>query len=56
MEGINQFIIYTYTWKCHNETPCLGILNKNVLFQKNGGQKGKTSPVWRLVPVAEGRT
>jgi hypothetical protein len=28
-ERINQFrLLYIYTWKCQNETPCLAILNK----------------------------
>jgi hypothetical protein len=35
MEGMNQFgIPYMCTWKYHNETPCIDILNKNVFFQK----------------------
>jgi hypothetical protein len=24
-----------YTWKCHTETSCVAILNKNVFFFKN---------------------
>jgi hypothetical protein len=40
------------TWKCHNETPCTAILNKNVMFYfyKNREQKGKIGPVWGLAP------
>jgi hypothetical protein len=37
MEGMNQFgIQYIYTWQCHNETPCIAILNKqkSLLFSK----------------------
>jgi hypothetical protein len=39
MEGMNQFRIqYIYTWKCHNGTPCIAILNKQKsLFFKNRG-------------------
>jgi hypothetical protein len=49
---MNQFeIYYRYTWKCHNETACIDILNKNASFFKNKGQEGKTGPVWGLVPV-----
>jgi hypothetical protein len=48
---MNQFgIQYIYIWKCHNETNCIVILNKIVFFI-NGGQKGKTDPVWGLAPV-----
>jgi hypothetical protein len=42
--------IYKYTWKCHNETSCIDILKKNVLFFKNGKQEGNTVPIWELVP------
>jgi hypothetical protein len=39
-----------HTWKCHNETPCILILNKQkCLFFKNGEQEGKTVPAWGLV-------
>jgi hypothetical protein len=39
-----------YTWKCHNETPCVAILNnRNVFSQKE--LEGKTGPFWELVPV-----
>jgi hypothetical protein len=36
MKGITQFRIqYIYTWKCHNETPYIVILNKQkCLFSK----------------------
>jgi hypothetical protein len=44
-----------YMWKCHNETPCIAILNKQkCLFLKNREQEGKTVPVWVLVPVCLG--
>jgi hypothetical protein len=44
-----------YTWKCHNETPCTAILNKQkFLFFKNGEQGGKIGPVWEFVPVCVG--
>jgi hypothetical protein len=40
-----------YTWKCHKETPCVALLNKQkCLFKtkqnKNREQEGKTGPVW----------
>jgi hypothetical protein len=44
MEGMNQFRIKcVYTWKCHNEIPCVAILNKQKCgaFFKNGGWKVK---------------
>jgi hypothetical protein len=34
--------------------PVIAILNKNV-FSKNEGQEGKTSGIWRLIPMGEGR-
>jgi hypothetical protein len=36
IEGMNQLKFYCiYTWKCHNETPCIAILkNKNAFFKK----------------------
>jgi hypothetical protein len=50
--------IHTHTEKCHNETPCTTITNKNA-FKKNEGMKDRkvkqASPVWELVPVG-GRT
>jgi hypothetical protein len=39
MEGMNQFWIQDIcTWKCHCETPCIVILNKQkmFIFQKRG--------------------
>jgi hypothetical protein len=56
MEGMNQFgIQYICTWKCHNETPHIPILNKQKsLFFKNKGQEGKTDPSQELVPVGAG--
>jgi hypothetical protein len=30
----NTYNIYIYTWKCHSETPCRAILNKNTFFEK----------------------
>jgi hypothetical protein len=57
MEGMNQFrTIYIHTWKCHNETPCVAILNKQkCLFFKNEGQEGKMGPVLGLLAVGEGK-
>jgi hypothetical protein len=43
-----------YTWKCHNEIPCVAILNKQKFLVKNGGQEGKIGPVWGLAPMWEG--
>jgi hypothetical protein len=35
MEGMSQFgIEYIYTWKCHNETPCIIKEIKMSCFQK----------------------
>jgi hypothetical protein len=53
---VNQFRIeYIDTWKCQEETPCVAILNKNVIFffYKIREQEGRTGPVWsgRLTPV-----
>jgi hypothetical protein len=46
-----------YTWKYHNEIPIIAVLNKQTkcLFFKNGGQEGKTGPVWGFVPVGAGK-
>jgi hypothetical protein len=49
IKGMNEFRLqYIYTWKCHNETPCKAILNKQKcnFFYKNREREGKTSPVW----------
>jgi hypothetical protein len=55
MEGMSQFgIQYISTWKCHNEIPCVAILNKQKFLVKNGGQEGKIGPVWGLAPMWEG--
>jgi hypothetical protein len=47
---MNQFgLEYIYTWKCHKETPCVVILNKNVLFffiYKIREQEGGTGLAW----------
>jgi hypothetical protein len=37
--------------KCHSETPCIVILNKRKCLFSKTRQEGKTTPVWRLVPV-----
>jgi hypothetical protein len=58
MVRINQFSIkYIHTWKCHDETLYIGILNKEncLFFSENGGQEGKTGHVWGLAPVGGGR-
>jgi hypothetical protein len=41
-EGINQFSLY-YIYTCHNETPCVIILNKQKchFFSKTGNRKSK---------------
>jgi hypothetical protein len=58
IEGMNQFKLkYIHTLKCHNETPCIAILNKqkfHFLFYKNGEQEGKTGPVWRAGNIVRG--
>jgi hypothetical protein len=39
----------SHLWKCHKETPCIAILNKNKkhhFFYKNKEQEGWTVPVW----------
>jgi hypothetical protein len=49
----------TYIWKCHKETPCIDILNKQKCHfflkqtQRTGGQN--RSCLGRLVPKGEGR-
>jgi hypothetical protein len=49
MEGMNKFRIqYIYTCKCHNETLCIGILNKKMSFFKNKGQEGDRKIKWVL--------
>jgi hypothetical protein len=44
-----------YTWKYHNETLCIAILNKQkmffILFYLQKIEKGWSGPVWGLVPV-----
>jgi hypothetical protein len=59
MEGLKQFrtsYIYIYKWKCQDETVCIDILSRNIFFNlKNGGQKCKLCPIWRLVAVGAGR-
>jgi hypothetical protein len=42
-----------YTWKCHNEIPCVDALNKQkCLSLKTENSKVKqTDPVWEWVPV-----
>jgi hypothetical protein len=44
---MNQFRLqYIYTWKCHNETHFVAILNKQKCpFLKSREQKGRTGPV-----------
>jgi hypothetical protein len=39
-----------YTWKCHNEAPCIAILNnqKCLLFFPKNRTDCKTGPVWGL--------
>jgi hypothetical protein len=49
-------IFFLNTWKCHNETPCIPILNIQKCLPtppptQNGELEGKTDPVWGLVPV-----
>jgi hypothetical protein len=53
MEGMNQFRIQNiYTRKCHNETLCIAILNKQKhIILKKGGQEDKTVPVLELIQV-----
>jgi hypothetical protein len=44
---MNQFgVYYTYIRKCHNETPCITIVNKNVFFLK----KMKDKKVKQVLP------
>jgi hypothetical protein len=47
---MNQFgLQHIYTWKCHEEAPCVAILNKNVIlffFYKIAEQEVGTGPVW----------
>jgi hypothetical protein len=46
IKEMNQFRLpYIYTWKCHNETPC--ILNKQkYLLSKTENRKVKLSRGW----------
>jgi ferredoxin-like protein FixX len=39
-------ILYIYTWKCHNETPCIDILNK----QKCLSSKMKDRQIKQVLP------
>jgi hypothetical protein len=43
------------TWKCHNETLCIDVLNKPKMSfffcLKKGRQEGKADPAWGLVIV-----
>jgi hypothetical protein len=34
IDGMKQFRLQLHTWECHNETPCIAIVNKNAFFQK----------------------
>jgi hypothetical protein len=57
MEGMKpiQDMMQIYVKKCHNENPCITIMNKQKCpFFKNEGQESKTSPVWGLIPVGRG--
>jgi hypothetical protein len=56
MKGMMQFgLQYVYTWKCHDENPCIVILNKQkCLFFKSGGTGRKTVSVWGLVQMVRG--
>jgi hypothetical protein len=45
------FLENVFLWKCHKETPCVAILNKqNVIFLFSftniGEQEGRTGPAW----------
>jgi hypothetical protein len=66
---MNKFeILYIYTWKCHKETPCRAILNrqkcsltttkkkKKKNHQPKIEQEGKIGLVWGLIPVGGGKT
>jgi hypothetical protein len=47
--------IEIYTWRCHNETPCITILNKlNCLFSKMKDTWVEWVLSGRLVPVQGG--
>jgi hypothetical protein len=44
---MNQLRLYhIYTWKCHNESPCIAILNEHFFFYKKRKWGGKTGPVY----------
>jgi hypothetical protein len=64
MEGMKHFCIkyiyiciyiyiYVYTWKCHNETLSITILNKIVFFSKVDDRRVIVS-AWGLVTVGRG--
>jgi hypothetical protein len=54
MEEMSQFELqYKYTWKCHSETLCIDILNKQKCLFSYEGHEAKTGPVWVLVPARE---
>jgi hypothetical protein len=59
LEEMNEFgLKYIYTWKCHKETPCIDILNKqkcHFFFYNIREQEDRTSLVWGLVPVGRAR-
>jgi hypothetical protein len=58
MEVMSQFRIqYIYAWKCHNETLCIDILNKQkcLFFSKTEDKKCKSGNVWGLVLEGGGR-
>jgi hypothetical protein len=46
--------VYVYIWKCHHETPCITIINKQKGLLKNDGHEGKTQPVQVLLAVGGG--
>jgi hypothetical protein len=55
IEEMNQFgLHYTDTWKCHKETPCVAVLNKNAIlcsFTKSEKRRAKQIPPGGLVSM-----
>jgi hypothetical protein len=49
-------VFFMYTWKRHNETPCIAILNKQkyLFFKKTENRKVKQVLSGGLIPVGGG--
>jgi hypothetical protein len=57
MEEMNQFrLYYTHTWKCHKETPCAAILNKQKYLLFFSFTKSDNRRAEQILPGGVGTT